>query len=178
MGVTVGRRSAAGSSMLQRSMQKHMQHRKRKTRIVRMSNKSMRRRRPQMQVVALLTLPKGADCMPIAPAVSGNDQVEDRQLQRKLRISMLHGWPTPTEQQAAGGTSRRRPHLDTMKYSLKNSPKTAFFREERGLNFFAGLPPRTPVRTHTPVSRYSSPTPRAAAPAGGCTAVRPYCSTT
>ena len=73
---------------------------------------------------------------------------------------MLHGWPTPTEQQAAGGTSRRRPHLDTMKYSLKNSPKTAFFREERGLNFFAGLPPRTPVRTHTPVSRYSSPTPR------------------
>jgi hypothetical protein len=26
--------------------------------------------------------------------------------------------------------------------------------------FFAGLPPRTPVRTHTPVSRYTSPTPR------------------
>ena len=34
MGVTVGRRSAAGSSMLQRSMQKHMQHRRRKTRTV------------------------------------------------------------------------------------------------------------------------------------------------
>ena len=62
MGVTVGRRSAAGSSMLQRSMQKHMQHRKRKTRIVRMSNKSIRRR-PQMQVVALLTLPKAAGYM-------------------------------------------------------------------------------------------------------------------
>ena len=69
-----------------------------------------------MQVVALLTLPKAADYMPIAPAVSGNDQVEDRQLQRKLR--MLHGWPTPTEQQAAGGTSRRRPHLDTMKIEI------------------------------------------------------------
>ena len=46
-----------------------------------------------MHVVALLTLPKAADYMPIAPAVSGNDQVEDRQLQRKLRISMLHGRP-------------------------------------------------------------------------------------
>ena len=69
--------------MLQRSMRKHMQHRKRKTPIVRMSNKSMRRRRPQMQIVALLTLPKAADYMPIAPAVSGNDQVKDRQ---------LHGW--------------------------------------------------------------------------------------
>ena len=78
-------------SMLQRSMQKHMQHRKRKTRIVRMSNKSQRRRRPQMQVIALLTLPKAADCMPIAPAVSGNDQVEDRQLQRK-RSSINAAW--------------------------------------------------------------------------------------
>ena len=75
--------------MLQRSMQKHMQHRKRKTRIVRMSNKSMRRRRPQMQVVALLTLPKAADYMPIAPAVSGNDQVEDRQLQRKQHAAWM-----------------------------------------------------------------------------------------
>ena len=77
--------------MLQRSMQKHMQHRKRKTRIVRMSNKSLplRRRRPQLQVVALLTLPKAADYMPIAPAVSGNDHVEDRQLQRKQHAAWM-----------------------------------------------------------------------------------------
>ena len=86
--------------MLQRSMQKHMQHRKRKTRIVRMSNKSMRRRRPQMQVVALLTLPKAAYYMPIAPAVSGNDQVEDRQLQRKQHAAWM-ALARPTEQQEA-----------------------------------------------------------------------------
>lgn len=42
-----------------------------------------------MQVVALLTLPKAADYMPIAPAVSGNDQVEDRQLQRKQHAAWM-----------------------------------------------------------------------------------------
>ena len=77
--------------MLQRSMQKHIQHRKRKTRIVRMSNKSLRRRRPQLQVVALLTLPKAADYMPIAPAVSGNDHVEAKTGSCR-ESSMLHGW--------------------------------------------------------------------------------------
>ena len=44
-----------------------------------------------MQVVALLTLPKAADYMPIAPAVSGNDQVEDRQLQRKQHAAWMGG---------------------------------------------------------------------------------------
>ena len=43
-----------------------------------------------MQVVALLTLPKAADYMPIAPAVSGNDEVEDRQpLQRKQHAAWM-----------------------------------------------------------------------------------------
>ena len=37
--------------------------------------------------------------------------------------------------------------------------KTSNFEEKGAKKFVAGLPPRTPVRTHTPVSRYSSPPP-------------------
>ena len=54
-----------------------------------------------MQVIALLTLPKAADCMPIAPAVSGNDKVKDRQLQRKQHAAWM-ALGRRTEQQAAG----------------------------------------------------------------------------
>ena len=61
-----------------------------------------------MQVIALLTLPKAADYMPIAPAVSGNDQVEDRQLQRKQHAAWMGG-ARPTVQQAAGNF---RPHCE------------------------------------------------------------------
>ena len=39
--------------------------------------------------------------------------------------------------------------------------KTIDFSVKMVKIFFAGLPPRTPVRTHTPVSRYTSPPPRA-----------------
>ena len=105
--------------MLQRSMQKHMQHRKRKTRIVRMSNKSMRRRRPQMQVVALLTLPKAADYMPIAPAVSGNDQVKDRQLQRKQHAA----WPWRSADGAASRLQATFGHtVKTLDCGVSSSP--------------------------------------------------------
>ena len=38
--------------------------------------------------------------------------------------------------------------------------KTIDFSVKMVKIFFAGLPPRTPVRTHTPVSRYTSPPPR------------------
>jgi hypothetical protein len=35
-----------------------------------------------------------------------------------------------------------------MKYSLKNSPKTAFFRSKGGQIFFAGLPPAPLFERH------------------------------
>ena len=61
-------------------------------------------------------------------------------------------------QQAAGGTSENPNfgHYD----SIKNL-KTVFFKGMGGQIFAAGLPPHTPVRTHTPVSRYRPSPPRA-----------------
>ena len=63
-----------------------------------------------MQVIALLTLPKAADCMPIAPAVSGNDQVKDRQLQRKQHACM----DGARADGAAGCRRNFRPHVKTL----------------------------------------------------------------
>ena len=63
----------------------------------------------------------------------------------------------PTEQQVAGRTSDTVNTAKTKKIRRKNGK----FKRNQVKFFFAGLPPRTPVRTHTPVSRYTSSPPRA-----------------
>ena len=62
----------------------------------------------------------------------------------------------PTEQQVAGRTSDT---VNTAK-TKKNTRKNGKFKRNQVKFFFAGLPPRTPVRTHTPVSRYGPSAPR------------------
>ena len=61
-----------------------------------------------------------------------------------------------------------------MKNELEKLCRGGRFRRKGGKNFFAGLPPRTPVRTHTPVSRYSSSPPSTQ----GLTLIRPPTTTT
>ena len=65
----------------------------------------------------------------------------------------------PTEQQVAGRTSDTVNTAKTKKITRKNGK----FKRNQVKFFFAGLPPRTPVRTHTPVSRYGPSAPRAGA---------------
>ena len=62
----------------------------------------------------------------------------------------------PTEQQVAGRTSDTVNTAKTKEITRKNGK----FKRNQVKFFFAGLPPRTPVRTHTPVSRYTSSPPR------------------
>ena len=62
----------------------------------------------------------------------------------------------PTEQQVAGRTSDT---VNTAK-TKKNTRKNGKFKRNQVKIFLAGLPPRTPVRTHTPVSRYGPSAPR------------------
>ena len=66
----------------------------------------------------------------------------------------------PTEQQVAGRTSDT---VNTAK-TKKNTRKNGKFKRNQVKIFLAGLPPRTPVRTHTPVSRYGPSPPRARGP--------------
>ena len=61
---------------------------------------------------------------------------------------------------AAGEVAGRTSDTVNTAKTKKNTRKNGKFKRNQVKFFFAGLPPRTPVRTHTPVSRYGPSPPR------------------
>ena len=163
MGVTIGRRSAAGISMLLHSTQEYMQHRRRKKRNGVYTSNTACTGGATTAGRSLADASKGH-------TLHGCSTEQRRSVIPRAAAELMLSAETHESSSHERSTGCRRNFGENPNFGRvhtlsvcehKNLKKTAFFKGKGPQIFAAGLPPHTPVWTHTPVSRYISPPPRA-----------------